>query len=655
MEKSILRVIDPRLKINESKSVLCVQGSQQVSWQPQNAQSQTSTSNIQWQVLPPNPSVINRALYVQNDMKFTFTGTIPAGSTVQNLVNIGTTDSLRSYPLAQACNTMSVNINGNTVSMNPGQMISALQWFINKHDMADSLTGTGSQPDQYVNYADGYATVRNPLGSYGDNTDYLPRGALEYTVGSLTPAFNAGDPTQVYTQTVDVKFREPLFIPPFLYGHDANCEAGLPNVENLQIQLTMGDLSRMWSHADFDATYFPYSSTISSVNVVYNSAPVLLINYFTPNLLNNAVISNFPYKFDNYTLNIYSTSETRLAPGATYKLTSPLISVNTIPSRFYVFARQQDSDRTFKSSDSFAVITSANAIWNNRTGLFGSAEQHDLWKMSVNNGLQMTFPQFSKWVGSILCIEMGKDIGLEDNEAVGLSDGGKYQFQISVNIKNQTDYSQVGGSTVDYQLFVIPVLPGSLEILQGTCVQYTGLVTQAEVLESRLSGAPEYTFADFQDGQPFGGNVFNKIGKFFKGAYNKVIKPLKPLVRPILSVAAKTNPELAPFAQSAEMALDTYDAIKKTVDAAKRSQGVSGSGMYGSGMYGSGMYSGGMYSGGIPSGGMGSGGVGKKLKGKKKSKAKKSRGAGLDVEVIHVDDIRNVSGGSIRKLKKKYT
>ena len=103
------------------------------------------------------------------------------------------------------------------------------------------------------------------------------------------------------------------------------------------------------------------------------------------------------------------------------------------------------------TTDTFAQINTVSITWDNRNGLLASALSTDLYTMSVKNGLQDSFPAWAQYSGSVLCVEMGSDIGLLDGQAPGMAG----QFQLNV----QCNYTNISAASINYQLYVVPILP----------------------------------------------------------------------------------------------------------------------------------------------------------------------------------------------------
>ena len=106
------------------------------------------------------------------------------------------------------------------------------------------------------------------------------------------------------------------------------------------------------------------------------------------------------------------------------------MSLSTIPNKVYIFIKESERTHSATSSDCFARLKKIQINFNGVSGVMASASEWELWRMSVNNGLKISYPQWTDYTGSVLCIDFGKDIGLSPNQCVGLL--GQYDFNFTL-------------------------------------------------------------------------------------------------------------------------------------------------------------------------------------------------------------------------------
>ncbi len=95
------------------------------------------------------------------------------------------------------------------------------------------------------------------------------------------------------------------------------------------------------------------------------------------------------------------------------------IILGQVPSRMYIFARPSNANLVVEVADGFACIEGVNLEIGNRSGISASASSQQLHQMSVSNGLCMNWVEYSRRVGSVLCIDVGSDVGSLQPGALG--------------------------------------------------------------------------------------------------------------------------------------------------------------------------------------------------------------------------------------------
>lgn len=517
-----VKILDPRLAINSMREIGIVKGARDTLWQ-HNVANSLSNSNINFNVNIADKLVVNRALYLKMTASFAWVGTTTSGVLITPKY-----DALRVFPLQSVANTINLQLNNQSTSINSADYISALAHYLNPDDALKYGSGCPVYPDQYQDYSATGDSVRNQFGLWANT----PAGIVNQR-GAYTPTYTS-DAT---TGSVTVTWYEPLVaLSPLLYGKLADNQSGLANVTNLQLTLNLGDLSRMWSHDNTRGGGAANVSVITS-STVNITACELLINYLTPDDVFNSVDPARDYLYPYYQLSNYQNTAVTVASGASTSATSSTISVESIPSRIYVFLNRAKADRTVTTTDTFARINSVAIQWNGRSGILSGADVHDLWRLSSKNGLQVPFLGFSNYQGSVLAIEPASDIGLMFDEAVGSL--GRQQFQIQVNFTNTS------AASVNYVLNVLVSAPGAIRIRNDSAKLNVGLLSKAEVVDAGFKAGARYR--DYQDADNvFGGNWFtnavNKVGNWVGDNAGKIAKVAAPYALDALSMAA---PELA--------------------------------------------------------------------------------------------------------------
>ena len=110
------------------------------------------------------------------------------------------------------------------------------------------------------------------------------------------------------------------------------------------------------------------------------------------------------------------------------------MSLSSIPSRIYIYAKLRDDQQTLYTSDTFARISRISINFNGVSGILASSQEWELWRMSSDAGMKLSYNQWKEYTGSVLCIQPGKNLGLGPNQCVGLL--GTYDFSYEIDIQN---------------------------------------------------------------------------------------------------------------------------------------------------------------------------------------------------------------------------
>jgi hypothetical protein len=365
---------------------------------------------------------------------------------------IGLDDACRQFPFMSTVATTGVTINGETLSDNTSDKIHALWTYGNTaSDRGTKLSAAGAMPDSYQTYSDYVAlgTARNPLGSYGEVDSEQSRGGIEYTIISPT--------------VVEFSTTEPLMISPFLSGLQQ--DEGMVNVDRINVSFRhKSDLQRVWSHAGT-------GQAISGLTVEFTRAPELLATFITPDSLEQIPASQ---ALNYHKLQDYVQRTELVASGANSQVVQNSLKLTQVPDRMYLFLKQARDTESFETSDSFARINNVSILWNNQSSLLSGATIEDLYKMSVENGLNTSFPAFARYRGSVVCVDFGKDVGLPASEAPGSR--GTYAMQVTTSFRN------IGQASQTFESWIVLQYGGVFTISEHQASASLGMLDQATVL-----------------------------------------------------------------------------------------------------------------------------------------------------------------------------
>jgi hypothetical protein len=423
---------------------------------------------------------------------------------------LGTKEALRQFPIASVTDVLTCTINGESVSEQVADIIHPLACYGNSpQDRTKSWSTTAAQPDQYQAYADWNTegSARNPFSYFGENAGEISRGAFPYTTVSPT--------------SLRYEVTEPLFLSPFFSGVGSQTE-GFVNVNQMNITFRFKDLSRAWS-AD--------GTTGTTYTVSFWKAPELSVSYLTPDMLQPIpAVQTLPYHKNQ----IYKKNMSALTANSTVQQFTDSIKLNQVPSRVYLFAKHSAGTESAFTTDTYLGIDNASITFNNQNSLLSSASSSDLFEISRRNGLNVSYPEWSKYRGAVLCVDFSKDIGLPDSLAPGTIS--QCSLQANVTFKNLSQ------STRTCDFYMVVCLNGTFTLSESQARASLGNLTESIVLATKEKG-DQITHIDYQliHGGGFMTDFFNVLKKVGKTAVN---------VAP--AVASVVAPELVPLTQAAK-------------------------------------------------------------------------------------------------------
>lgn len=531
-----VKAIDPRVNFDRQK-YLIQQGASQVTFKNIISTS-FSNSSIQFTCPPPNVNVaVDRKVFIEFPVRLTFQGALANGlnpSPTNRLIQIGSTDGPRSYPMSKVCSTIQVVLNNFTATTNIGDYSDALLHYNNELETrCFELSGTTTMLDSMQAYSDftTLGSARNVLASYGENSAENARGGFT----GATFVSNSGTPLNCI-EIWDVTVYEPLFISPLLFGQRESM--GLYGIQTFDITLNLGNLSYVWSHADV-----PGGNTVNSCTGDIVNAPKALFSYLTPQV-NQLLSPNCVYTYPYYSIDRYPTAQEQLAPGAKREASSNNVQFSSIPRRVYIFLRRPtaigmplDGHSTFRTTDTYAKINKISVNFNNKSGLLSGASSFDLYHMSVRNGLQCSWDQWNRYQGSVLCLDFARDMSLGPLEVPGVL--GSYQFQVTV------DYTNLSPDTIKHTLMIVSVSEGVFTVDKQTSMGQIGIVAPEEVLNDQSIKMADY-YMSMKGANFYGGAFMDSVKKYGKKALSGLnsILPALSAAAPYLPGSAVTTPAL---------------------------------------------------------------------------------------------------------------
>ena len=498
-----IKVIEPRMAVEPDvqKNHVVLMGAQRVTKQVETADS-WSQSQASWSISPPSTQTV-----VDRRVKIRCYFDVVADYTLA----VGSNDAPRQFPIASTTDVLTVQINGESISDNIAEKIHALCCYGNDaQKRIESVSTAPSMPDGYQVYNDwtSYGSGKHPLGGYGESGVDEARGGF------------------IVERISDTHYRfivtEPIFMSPFNTGFSPEDE-GMVNINQLNFNFRWGDLSRAWSHdvvADTGAT---------SVTITHYQAPELLVTYLTPDLMQPIPeVQVLPYMKSQE----YVKQMPLMAPEASTTIISDSIKLSQIPRKMMLFCKHSRQTQSKDTCDSFLKIENVSLLWNNQSGLFSSATEQDLYEISRSNGVNVSYPAFQKYRGSVFVAEFGKDIGLLDSESPGCV--GQFTLQVTLKVKN------VSTENFTPEFYLVFLNEGSFSVSENFARASIGNLTPEMVLQAKQS--PELAHYKYEHLQ--GGSFFSSL----KNIVSKVAHGVSKMARgPVGAAISAAFPEAAPI------------------------------------------------------------------------------------------------------------
>lgn len=461
----------------------------------------TSSANITINT-QGNNMVLDRKLILKNEMQFVLNGTPPVGS-VNLIPPAGIKDiiALRFYPIQNCTSNLNIKINGTSISFSANEIVDALHRYGITRDELEQWASIGpSMHDNVAEYSQGYGQNISVLGDYYTSNSPVPRGAFEAEVVANTPT----------SATIIFRWAEPLMISPLIYHRVDSKGLGFLGADT-QVIFTYNDLSRCLS---IDTVHGP---TITSIIPSFVNPQIITARWVTPPY-QLSVSDPQLYPYEDYQSLLVNETSRAVPAGASDTFTSRVTSFQYVPSKMLIYVREQLSDRTFATTDSYFRIDSINIKFNNKVGILSDADSYDLYLLSVRNGLKMT--SFNDWYnhgGSVLMVDFGKDIPLPEGVSVDML--GNYSFYCQIR------YTNLSNRTITPAVYIVPIQTGILTLQNLSAGTQLGLVDPGSfTMEDLRDAEVEPIDADLRSDFIEGGSILSSAKKLASGALSAAKK-----------------------------------------------------------------------------------------------------------------------------------
>jgi hypothetical protein len=540
------RIVQTKPKYAVEKGALSLTN---VSFQAQTADA----SSVQFNVQVPSENVfVDRAIEWQAAavaaVSVTLTAgelDIPAGTSLQGLV------SPAAFPLHQAVTQMSATINDATVTVNTQDVLPQVLRLADLRDARRQRT-CPTMLDRYAVYPDSRVVKNSPLQGWSETTvsDGVPNGGFNgfyfaTTASGATPqpvagagttvgnvAYVNGQPvlaadlnaaaSRVLTFYVVVASVEKLLLPPFIFSDQYELSTGLFGVQNFQVQMNVAPSPARAFRVSTSTTLFrPETgkvldavlsdaacqwSTTAANGGIWAQKPSLAVQFLTPALdIPLPPKSIVPYmEFPRY----IATPSTPVPASVNYlsagtQLQSQTITLPNIPDLLLIYVKPSAYSGPTQGDWSLPIV-SISVNFDNFSGLLANHTQEQLYQMSLHNGVDMDWSEWSGLgvvplsqvaktagqatvgggqvglAGGPLVLRPGRDFALQSGQASGLV--GNFTLQFNLTVQNFTGAQQTPN------IYTVPISSGFFETIKGSSRIIKGVLSEQDILS-----APEHS------------------------------------------------------------------------------------------------------------------------------------------------------------------
>jgi hypothetical protein len=548
------RIVQTKPKYAVAKGALAVSN---VSFLAQTADSTSCQFNVQ---VPSENVFVDRAVEWTGQVCATVTVIVapPAGKDVQRGTSLQGLIAPAAFPLHQSVTQMSATINDATVTTNTQDVLPQILRLADMRD-ARRMRTCPTMLDRYAVQPDTNTVSNSPLQGWSQSSqsDEVPNGGFngfyyaQSATGALPQPFSgAGNAVgnvdyfngQPYVQTTitsasplgdrtltfHVVFlsTEKLLLSPFIFSDQYEMSTGLFGVQNFQVQMNLASspsralrvASQLSVISDNGDRIRPFTlgtttwSTTGSYGSLWVSQPRLSVQFLTPALdVPLPPKSIVPYMdFPRY----IGTPGTLVAASidvtsAAVSLSSQTITLPNIPDLLVIYVKPP-SYANSTNGDWSLPITSMSLNFDNFSGLMSTMTQKQLYQMSVRNGVDMDWSEWSGLgnvpfnnshdlttftlavpdaggqrglIGGPLVLKPGVDFPLQTGQASGLV--GNFTLQFTIGVQNFT------GSAQTPNIYTVPISSGFFETIKGSSRIIKGVLTEQDILSSPAQAPSE--------------------------------------------------------------------------------------------------------------------------------------------------------------------
>jgi hypothetical protein len=454
---------------------------------------------------------------------------------------------LAQNPLAQASSSMELRLNGSSTSVSINDYASIYGHMLDDEDIKMMSSTCPIQKDTDALYLGSVAELaagnnRSPFVPYGANTTIPSRASFVWTQHAASTTGTAvGDWAYAH---YSIQVTEELYISPLCWGKLVEEVAGISNLNNLILNCKFDNIQRMVRCVATSgaSTALPSSNVLqvgfeNLPSIAGATAAIPATSAAVAAQLNLVYITQDPIlaaKMPSTIAYDYSLIQPFITSTVNFGQTQlQSIRLPSIPKKLYIFARPSKQFVASPSTaantvpDTFLRITNVSISFNNRISLLNADSEFTLYTKSVANGLKDSWEDWKYNTGSLLIVDVERDLGLDADEISGQSN--KYStLQIQVTFANspQLYVGSTQVSVANWAAYVLVESPGKMFITASEAQYILTGPSSAEVI-GLTSNLDNVTDNSHIEDMKVGGSFSGRFGKLLKSGASMLSK-VKP-------------------------------------------------------------------------------------------------------------------------------
>ena len=560
--------VDPRQALNYGSDIYEIEkAAQTVSYYRQAANTR-SNSQLSWNIQVPSKAVLtDRKIFLECSAKITCKGYREVGqklfSEVSNdyrplagniagnnryyIENSAMPFCMRGNPLSKACDSLTVYVNGMSITSRISDYSSVFDnvnlWEPDAYRFIHSAAwGRGDGSQRLIECGGStFNTLVSPFGGFSQSANTVTKRDDQTRYAILTNPTSVSN-SILMTGEIQVTWFEEVMIGPFQAALSKSDMKAIGGINQLQFVYSLSQLERMVLVPN--PSIGTAANAIESISVDITDAQLHLC-YLTPTSVMGALPPSLRYN-TKLMINYPTQANNQVNRDGLTTVSQGNIQLSSIPKYLIVFVSKVVNDNLSEAAiadpdglrynclstvlDGCASITNVSMTFNNVTGLLSTASQNDLYNLSCRNGYCGTYDDFVKHKGSIIILDLAKDIGLDALSAV--SSAGAYNYNITVTCYDPSDSFTDDNSTAPlnphfkWRLNTLVINDGLLEITPSS-TKLTSSFDRSLVLAALSEG-----------------NVDIDIGfkDYVGGAWWNSVSDFKSAIRPIVQKVSDNLP-----------------------------------------------------------------------------------------------------------------